>query len=651
MTTCPRCGTQLSADRTVCPTCGAAVDPQSSAQSAGHQTATNPWQSGPTDAPQGPPAQAGSDGAQNDDTRIQQAGATGPTGPSADQRQERNAAAPVFPEPQQAGDDAGSGSGQAAGQTAPTGPGGDGRNTPYPTQLSEPRPTSDWIRVTDAEASRPDPTPSHPSGFDASRSATTQRGATPSGATPPGATPPGRPPTGSSRPPEGFPGSLGFPGPGRSPDHDPRGPGGIEPALDPVSAGGVRTGPSAAEPLRADPRPFARPAAYPSYLSWLVTAAGRNKLGLLGALIATWYGLPTGVLLGGVGLVIGGVGGFIGGTAGPLAGIDQVPIIGPMINQTPFVGTFLNEVAARGGGIVGLLVGAALGALAGFLIGLIGPWVLGFSAGWPTGLAILLAQIPIAALCSVLYTTYSIAAERVNFRIRGMRRPSRRERALFQPLLIDCARRLGLTDLPVLLIDDTRETNMYAGSRHLIITRGFMDEFNYDPEPIAGVFCHELTHWRNADCVSNYLVRGVALPLYLLYAAITRVMWLARRSYGVWAGILTFVLIITLWPIQVCVRLVIMPSQRNGSRMMEYQADQGAVAAGMRAGLRRALARFRASFDGARNGWEASVGSTHPPNELRLERIEDDGVDYPLPDPDGPAVPMQVAVTSVLERD
>lgn len=652
MTTCPRCGTRLPADVSVCPTCGAQVGtpptqpPDPSDPAAANPRTSNPWQSDPAGpaASRDPAQDSPGSAPQDDDTRIQTAATSGdsaPEHPGQSPAQQpgapRTQQPPQFPGPQSPTPQT---SGPQSSGPQPGASGSVGRGNPYDSRLSEPAPTADWIRVGDG-AGQPN---SQPTG--------------------PGVTPPGTPPPTDSRAPEPFPGpgGPGLDGPRSDPFFSPEGfrgpdgprqdgPAGLSPAVDSSQAGAVRTGPTAAGPPRADPRAFARPAAYPSYLSWLVTAAGRNKLGLLGALITTWFGLPTGVLLGGVGLVVGGIGGFIGGTVGPLAGIDQIPLIGPIISQTPFVGTFLTEITARGGGILGLLLGAFLGALAGFLVGLLGPWVAGFAAGWPTGLALLLAQIPIAALCGLLYTTYSIAAERITFRIRGMRRPSRREQTLLQPILIDCARRLGLDDLPVLLIDDTRETNMYAGARHMIITRGFMDEFNYDPEPIAGVFCHELTHWRNADCVSNYLVRGVALPLYLLYSAVSRLMWLARRTGGIWAGILTFVLILTLWPIEVCVRFVIMPSQRNGSRLMEYQADQGAVAAGMRGGLRRALARFRASFDGARNGWESSVGSTHPPNELRLERIEDHGVDYPLPDPDGPAVPMQVSVTSVLERD
>jgi hypothetical protein len=39
---------------------------------------------------------------------------------------------------------------------------------------------------------------------------------------------------------------------------------------------------------------------------------------------------------------------------------------------------------------------------------------------------------------------------------------------------------------------------------------------------------------------------------------------------------------------------------------------------------------MRHSFDGSRSGWDAVVCATHPPNELRLEELEERGRTYPL---------------------
>jgi Zn-dependent protease with chaperone function len=43
---------------------------------------------------------------------------------------------------------------------------------------------------------------------------------------------------------------------------------------------------------------------------------------------------------------------------------------------------------------------------------------------------------------------------------------------------------------------------------------------------------------------------------------------------------------------------------------------------------------LRGSFEGSENGWSQAVSATHPPSELRLERLEDPERQYPLPDPD-----------------
>ncbi len=178
-----------------------------------------------------------------------------------------------------------------------------------------------------------------------------------------------------------------------------------------------------------------------------------------------------------------------------------------------------------------------------------------------------------------------------------------------------------------------------------MVNRGLLDEFNYEPEPIAAILCHELTHWRNADAVSSLFVRGLALPLYLGYAAVT---WLQRMFRH---PVISFILLLTAWPLLFTIRYFVMPMQAAGSRAAEYLADQGAVQAGHLVGLRQTLSRFRQSFDGARNGWDSSVCATHPPNELRLERAELPGIDYPLPDPDAPARPLPVVVSSSLTRD
>ncbi|GAA1603334.1 zinc metalloprotease HtpX [Kribbella sancticallisti] len=385
-------------------------------------------------------------------------------------------------------------------------------------------------------------------------------------------------------------------------------------------------------------RAFTRPPGYRNVFVWFVTGMLRNKRGLVGALIATWFNLPIAVLLGGLGLVIGAIAGYVGGALGGNNTADS------WLSDIPVLSSMLNSAMLQGGGILGLLAGAAVGALGGFLFGLLVPWLAVAAISPFDGIGRFLAQLLVALLCGLLYTIYGVMAEGWLLRVQGARRPSRREQALIDPIIKDCAKRMGLSSVPPLLIDDDRAPNAFAATRHIAVNRGFLDEFDYDPEPLAGVICHELTHWRNADTISNLFIRGVALPLYLSYNVCT---WLLQITRGT----AQFIVMLTTWPILVCIRYFVMPLQAAGSQAAEYQADQGAVYAGHRQGIRQVLTRFRDSFDGARNGWDLSILASHPPNELRLEAIEESGVDYPLPDADGPATPMPVIITSSLVRD
>lgn len=380
-------------------------------------------------------------------------------------------------------------------------------------------------------------------------------------------------------------------------------------------------------------RLFGRPPGYPNVGAWLVTGMFRDWRGLAGALLVSVFNVPIAFLFGGLGLVGGGIAGFVGG----FGGASGVPGM-ETLQDIPAVGTASEGFLFKAGGVVGLLAGMVLGGIGGFLYGLVLPWVVAFEdpAG---GLGLLLGQLFAAFLLGLLYSLYRIAAEGVMLRLAGARVPSRREQELLMPLLRESAERLKLGGYPKLLMDDAREPNAYCGARHIVVSRGLLDEFNYDPEPLTAVLCHELAHWRNADAVSSFFIRGMVLPYYLLYVAATWVM--GRFSHPV----VRLVLWAVAWPLLLSIRYVIMPLQAMGSRASEYSADQGAVAAGHRQGLRRVLSRFRATFDGARNGWDASVCATHPPNELRLERIEEPGVSYPLPDPDAPARPLPVVVS------
>ncbi|GAA4200341.1 zinc metalloprotease HtpX [Actinocatenispora rupis] len=390
-----------------------------------------------------------------------------------------------------------------------------------------------------------------------------------------------------------------------------------------------------------------RPARFPSVYRWVVAGIFRDWRGVLAAYLSTWFGLPGAVLLSAVGAVLGLVAGAGGGTVGVVkSGLNDVPLLGDLFGQS----------GLEMGGILGGLVGIVLGAVLGLVGGMIFPWFTLFAEDPLRGVGALIASLLVGFLVGVLYTIYRITCEGWILRVTGARRLSRREEELLVPLVRDCAERLQLKGMPTVLMDDDRLPNAFAWTRHIVINQGLLDEFNYDPVPISGVISHELTHWNNADSISRTFIRGVALPLYLLYTAVSFIQRAASRvaanrfGGGSAVGFVMLACWLILWPILVTIKYFIMPMQAADSRAAEYRADQGAVAAGHRDGIRQVLARFRRSFDGTRNGWELSICASHPPNELRLEAIEEPGRPYPLPDPDSPPRPIPVAV-STLDKD
>ncbi len=361
---------------------------------------------------------------------------------------------------------------------------------------------------------------------------------------------------------------------------------------------------------------FIPPPGYPNVMSWFMTAVSRNRRGLVGALITTWFNLPFAFFGAVAGMAAGASAGYLGTLT------ENMRDWATPLLDLPVLGAAL-DTAVLQGGMLGAFLGAGLGVLGGFVAGLIYPWLSIFSDDPLRMIGIILGQLISAVVFGVLYSLYRVGAEGWLLRVSGYRPPSRRETEFLSPILEDCAGRLGLTSLPDLLIDDSREPNAYAATRHIVVTRGLLDEFDYSPEPIAAVLCHELTHWRNADALSDIFIRGVALPLYLLYSAVSRLRQLLRKPFA------KAIIWLISFPLQLCIRYVVMPMQAAGSRLAEYTADQAAVAAGYRAGLRLALVRI-GSLDGPRNGWEQAVCATHPPTETRLEAIEAPGRKYLL---------------------
>ncbi|GAA5195747.1 zinc metalloprotease HtpX [Rugosimonospora acidiphila] len=362
-------------------------------------------------------------------------------------------------------------------------------------------------------------------------------------------------------------------------------------------------------------RPFSqRPAGYRTAGWWLVAGITRDWRGTVAALIAAWFNLPLAILLGATVAVVAGLAGAVGGAVVASEYLQRIPVFGEV----------LSHLAVRSGGGIGALAGLFVGALGGGVGGLVLPWLFDYlDDPFVTGVLLLL-NVVFGIVIGLLYTLYGIAFEPWRLKLSGARVMSRREARLLLPILHECAQRLGLPNVPRLLIDDSQDVNALAYTRHIVLRQGLLTVFEYDREAIAGVLSHELTHWHNADGVARLLVRGVALPLYLAYAGAT---WLLRVFEN---PIIRFAALTVGWPVLLAVRYFVVPMQMASSRAAEYRADQGAVRAGHLTGIRYVLEERKGTFDGSRNGWDEAICASHPPLEHRLERLEARGVDYPL---------------------
>lgn len=375
-----------------------------------------------------------------------------------------------------------------------------------------------------------------------------------------------------------------------------------------------------------------RPLRFRSSRAWLLTGMLRSPRGVLAALLGAWFNLPGALFLAAFGLLVGAIAGSLGGALEAL----EVPVAGDLISSGML----------QIGGMFGALLGAVFGAIAGLCVGLFGLWFTMFIGSPALALAGIVGQVVAGFFLGVLYTIGYVWAEPLLVRISGARRLSRREAELIMPIVGQCAAALGIRRVPRVCLDDSREPNAAAWTRHIVVNQGLLDEFTYDPEVLAAALSHELTHWNNADPVFNVFIAGVALPVTLIANAATAVL----RFFHYRPFVQIMVWLFT-WPFLVTLRLFIAPMQAADARAAEFRCDQGAVVTGHRAGMRRCLARLRSTLDGARSGWDIAVCATHPPNELRLEALEEPGVRYPLPDPESPARPLPVTVTSALEKD
>jgi Zn-dependent protease with chaperone function len=366
--------------------------------------------------------------------------------------------------------------------------------------------------------------------------------------------------------------------------------------------------------------PNARPLRFRRTWDWLEQGAERQSNAALAAVVAAWTGLPIALWLAALGVV-----------AGTLAGIFGASQIG--LAHTLHVD--------EGVGVLGAAFGAIVGALGGFLL---------IVVGYIHEPAAFLGAIVSGLVIAVLTLAILVVFEARFLPLRGYRPLSRREQERLYPLLQETGRRMGMTVVPALWASDSHKPSAWTHMRAIVVTRGLLGDYDaseagpmpeLDDAALSAVLAHELHHWQVGDALGLSMVWACFWPVVIFFNA---AMALRER-----AGLLGILAWIFLWPTWVTTKLVVMVMATQ-SRRCEYEADARVASLGddYRLGLRRALDNLR-EWEKPRTGWEDAVAATHPPIELRLERLESPRDPQPAPGavpPPPPAMPGPAPVVA-----
>ena len=328
-----------------------------------------------------------------------------------------------------------------------------------------------------------------------------------------------------------------------------------------------------------------RPNGYRSTVDWMLEGVRRQGWGnLLLALLAGWSGIW-------IVLWIAGAAAVTGAVSGTVAALTSPGLSASVFGETSSV------LGALLGGLGGLISGC-LGALSTLIL------------ASPQSFAV---SIIGGAVFSFLVVCYLIVAESWIMKLHGYRRLSRRESERIMPIMLAVAKRMGLTNVPELLIEDGSSKSAAAHLQHVVLGKILIDEL--PDEAIAGILAHELHHWRCGDTIGLRFVYASALPAILLYdlgALLTK----TRHGIPILLGW------VVLWPAWVIMHWVLEPVLAHRSRStIEHECDLAANKAGYGSGLALALT-YLGDFEGSTTGWLEVLRRTHPPTELRLEELE-----------------------------
>ena len=151
-----------------------------------------------------------------------------------------------------------------------------------------------------------------------------------------------------------------------------------------------------------------------------------------------------------------------------------------------------------------------------------------------------------------------------------------------------------------------------------------------------------MTHWRRGDGLALRMMWSFGWPVAVLYSL---GVFLSGNRYGTGAmesagaggssaaqhasgkgmvkgstSVLAF-LSWFFWLAWLLTRIFAAVAVHEG-RVCEYDADAGAVEAGLEVGIKRAFDKLSA-FEMGWNAWNAAFTTTHPPTELRVEALEE----------------------------